>query len=274
MKANEEDFFFVYCDIIESISDRLAATLGISSEDLVVHSIGILEEYAEKMEFDVPKDIKRFLKDIFDIIKKIREAYHIHFNENKIEERGLWKLRKTIREYLAKIERRIGKIESLIEIRGKKERIELRNEIKKIQGIKKTIKEFNDSLEGINSISWEAGLSKTTISITPKKGRKFYVAKTKLFDLAVTAPLDIVIAINRRNVSIIVEENGLFFDFFSIPFIKQIFAFSISIDDEKGVDLKGVQKGKEIHINVKRKEKKIHIDFQKNNENVSTTLPI
>ncbi len=272
-QADENDLFFVYCDIFESISTHLSSSLGISLEN-IVYNIGIIEEIEKKMKIDVPKAISHLLEDISDIIEEIRKAYHISFKEKKIEKRELWGARESVRDHIGKIERRIGKIESLIEMRERKERIALRNEVKKLQGIKKTIKEFNDNLGGIDSIEWEAGLSKATVSITPKKGGKFYVAKTKLFDLAIVSPLDIVVSIKKRNVSIVTEGNGLLFDFFSIPFIKQIFVHSMSIDAEEGVKIDGLQGEKEVHVDAKREEKEIHIEFLKDNEKFFWTFPI
>jgi len=134
MPANGEDLFFVYCDIFESINTHLSSGLGISIED-ILNSITIIDEIEEKINVDVPKDIANFLKDITEMIGKIGEVYHTSSIKKKINEKELREVREDVRDYIGKMERRIGKIEYLIELREREERMALRNIVKELQGI-------------------------------------------------------------------------------------------------------------------------------------------
>ncbi len=271
MPANGEDLFFVYCDIFESINTHLSSGLGISIED-ILNSITIIDEIEEKINVDVPKDIANFLKDITEMIGKIGEVYHTSSIKKKINEKELREVREDVRDYIGKMERRIGKIEYLIELREREERMALRNIVKELQGIKKMIKEFNDGLDAIHSIEWEAGLSKAKIKINPKNGRKFHLAKTRLFDLAIESPSIITVSMEKEKVTISADENFLF-DFFPISYINHIAAKSITIGSE-GIEIKGLKEGEEIHVFIKREGQNINIEFSKDKEKDSWTYPL
>lgn len=271
MSENGEDLFFVYCDIFESINTYLFSSLGVSLGD-IVNDIAIIDEIEERINIDAPKDIANFLKEITEVIGEIREIYHISSKKKKIGEKELRKMREEVRDCIRKMERYIGKIEYLIELRKRGERMGLRAIVRELQRIKKIIKEFNDSLDAINSIEWEAGLSKATIAIKPKDGRKFHLAQTKLFDLAIAIPLNVLVSIEKEKVILATNESFLF-DFFPIPSMSHVIAKSISISKD-GIEMKGLQEGNEICIEVKRKGENIHIDFFKDNEKASWTYPL
>jgi len=271
MPANKEDLFFVYCDIFESINVHLSSGLGISIGD-ILNNITIIDGIEEKMRVDAPRDIANFLKEIMEIIGKIREVYHTSSIKKKISEKELRKVREDVRDYIGKMERRIGKIEYLIELRKREERMILRNIVKELQGIKKMIKEFNDGLDAIHFIEWEAGLSKAKIKINPKNGRKFHLAKTKLFDLAIESPSNIAVSMGKEKVTISAHENFLL-EFFPVPSMNHIAAKSITIGSE-GIEIEGLKEGKKIHVFVKRKGQNINIEFSKDKEKDSWTYSL
>lgn len=270
-ETGKENLFFVYCDIFESIDGYFSSSLGLPLGE-VVNNITIVDNIKEILDIDAPKDIARLLDEIKEIIEKIREIYHTSSARKKILEKELRKIREDVRDYIGKIERRIGKIEYLIEFKEREERMALRSMVKELQGIKKTIKEFTDGLGALETIEWDSGLSKANITIKPKSMQRFYLAKTKLFEISIDSPSNVLISIEKGKVILSTDE-GLLFDFFPLPSMSHIVIKEIVVSKED-IKMEGFQEEKEFHVKVRREGKDIHINFSGDGKKISWKYPV
>lgn len=253
----EENLFSIFCDILETSDEFLQSGLDVNLDN-IIESISKIEHF-EKMvgEEKIKENATIFphYKKVRESVSEIRETYYSYFSKEKIGRALLKKMMDEVRVLIGKMERGIGKIQYVTEgIEDVKERMELRDFIKKIVYFKKLIKHFNDALSRIDTIEWNAGYSKTHLHIVPKIESAYRPIMSNMVEVEVQDETDIDITVGERNV--VVEANGaLFLNFFAFSKIPDMYVKKITIDRRDGVEIIG--DGKKVNIFREREELKI-----------------
>jgi len=151
----EEDLFSIYCELYETAREWLMSGANIHLDE-IAECIDNIENFGKIVDEDEIKKhplIAPHYKKTIKTISAIRESYHHHFSNEKIEEATLKKMMDDIRELVSNMQRNIGKIQSITErLKDINERIELREFIRKLTDLKKLIKHFNDSFSNVKRI--------------------------------------------------------------------------------------------------------------------------
>lgn len=253
----EENLFSIFCDILETSDEFLQSGIGINLDD-IIESISKIEHFEEMVGEKKIKDnatIFPHYKKVRESVSEIREIYYSYFSKEKIGGALLKEMMDEVRVLIGKMERGIGKIQYVTEgIEDVRERMELREFIKKMVYFKKLIRRFNDALSRIDTIEWNAGYSKTHLHIVPKIESAYRPIMSNMVEVEVQDETEIEITVGEK--SVVVETNGaLFLNFFAFSKIPDMYVKKIIIDKRDGVEIIG--DGKKVNIFREGKELKV-----------------
>jgi len=240
----EENLFSIFCDILETSDEFLRSGLGINLDD-IIESISRIEHFEEIVGEEKIKDnaiIFPHYKKVRESVSEIREVYCSYFSKEKIGGALVKEMMDEVRVLLGKMERGIGKIQYVAEgIEDMKERMKLRDFIKKIVYSKKLIRHFNDALSRIDTIEWNAGYSKTHLHIAPKIDSVYKPIMSNMVEVEVQDETDIEITVGAK--SVVAEVNGaLFLNYYDSSKIPEMYIKKMKIEKEDGVEIIGSKK--------------------------------